>query len=52
MEKGYEDIIQCQSNLQEMHTQCQRQLSDLKLKMDNANANTKAQGRNDGAQNA
>lgn len=30
-------------NLQEMHLQSQRQLNDLKLRIDNANENTEAQ---------
>uniref|UniRef100_A0A9I9DLB2 Uncharacterized protein n=1 Tax=Cucumis melo TaxID=3656 RepID=A0A9I9DLB2_CUCME len=38
-----EDIIQCQRNLQEIHLQSQRKLSDLELKMDNANVNNEAQ---------
>ena len=43
MEKGIKDIIKCQSNLQEMHLRSQKHLSNLSLKVDNANVNTKAQ---------
>uniref|UniRef100_A0A9I9EID2 Uncharacterized protein n=1 Tax=Cucumis melo TaxID=3656 RepID=A0A9I9EID2_CUCME len=43
LENGMEDIIQCQRNLQEIHLQSQRKLSDLELKMDNANVNNEAQ---------
>ena len=43
MKNQIEDIIQCQRNLQEMHLQSQRQLSDLELRIDNTNVNTEAQ---------
>uniref|UniRef100_A0A9I9E7V8 Uncharacterized protein n=1 Tax=Cucumis melo TaxID=3656 RepID=A0A9I9E7V8_CUCME len=43
LENEIEDIIQFQSNLQEIHLPSQRKLSDLKLKMDNANVNNEAQ---------
>ena len=39
MENGFEDMIQWQSNLQEMQLWSQKQLSDLELKVDNANEN-------------
>ena len=43
IERGFEDVIQCQSNLQKMHLQGQKQLSDLELKVDNTNAHHQSQ---------
>lgn len=34
MEIGFEDIIQCQNNLQEMHLRSKKQLWDLKLNVE------------------
>ncbi|KAA0054903.1 hypothetical protein E5676_scaffold1163G00070 [Cucumis melo var. makuwa] len=38
MERGFENVIQCQRTLQEMHLRSHKQLNDLELKVDNANA--------------
>uniref|UniRef100_A0A9I9E4L6 Uncharacterized protein n=1 Tax=Cucumis melo TaxID=3656 RepID=A0A9I9E4L6_CUCME len=43
LKSGIEDIIQCQRNLQKMHLPSQRKLSDLELKMDNANIRNEVQ---------
>ena len=43
MSNGFEDVIQCQSNLQKMHLCCQKQLRDLELKLENINHHHQAQ---------
>ena len=43
MNNIYEDIIPCKSKLQEMQLWSKKQVSDLELKMDSANASTKGQ---------
>lgn len=43
MKKGFEDLIQCQSNTQEMQLQSENMIIDMELKMDNANAHSEAQ---------
>ena len=43
LERGFEDIVQCQSNLQEIQMQGQKQLSDLELKVDSASTNSQTQ---------
>ncbi|KGN45931.1 hypothetical protein Csa_004795 [Cucumis sativus] len=43
MGRGFEDRIKCQNVLQETQLRSQKQVSDLKFRMDNANTSTKAQ---------
>ena len=43
MKRGFEDVIQCQSNLQEIQLRSKKQLCNLELKCDNVNANSQAQ---------
>ncbi|KAA0032726.1 drebrin-like [Cucumis melo var. makuwa] len=43
VEKGFEDVIKCQSNHKEMPFWSEKQLCDLELKCNNANANSQAE---------
>ena len=43
LERGFEDMFQCQRNLQEMQLQDQKPVSDLELKIDNASARNQTQ---------